>query len=555
MSYLALARKWRPQNFDDIVAQDHIVEILKNAIRLNRVSHAYLFAGPRGIGKTTTARVLAKALNCKESFSPAPCLKCGNCLQIKEGSSLDVLEIDGASNRGIDQIRDLRENVKLKPAQSRFKIYIIDEVHMLTEAAFNALLKTLEEPPEHVKFIFATTQPNKVPVTILSRCQRFDFKPFSITAIKEKLIDILTQEKIDFEPEAVLMIAESAGGSLRDGESLLDQLICVAKGGKLKVDMVKDFLGVIETTVLYDLTQSLIKSDVNKSFTILDRLLSDGRDIPIIIESLLSYFRAVLHYKILCSTDFTVGTIAVDLDKVKEQSGQLSREELIFILELLSELQNRAKIVLSPRVLVEVGLLKICSRSKYQIVFNQFLDNDSKERRSVKERVLPLVKPKLQINTLIKKKVTKTSLSQNDNNFKKNDSELKSNNKALSFQEIEEVWRDVVGDLRDTKLYLASYLEGSKVKSFESDSIVVEVKIDFDFQRELIDENDNRRIIEDSISLKSGRKIRLKYLYSKVITVDNKKRIQEILKNPNIKKISKLFNAKVLKVIPRNDEV
>ncbi len=304
MSYLALARKWRPQSFDDIAAQDHIVEILKNAIKLNRVSHAYLFAGPRGIGKTTTARVLAKALNCQKSTSSDPCLKCSSCIGIKDGSSLDVLEIDGASNRGIDQVRDLRENVKLKPAQSKFKIYIIDEVHMLTEAAFNALLKTLEEPPEHVKFIFATTQPNKVPATILSRCQRFDFKPFSITAIKDKLIDILTQEKIDFEPEAILMIANASAGSLRDGESLLDQLICIAGDNKLKTESVKDFLGLIEITVLDDLVQSLIESNVNDVFIILDNLVSEGKEFSMLVEGLVSYFRIILHYKILGSIDF-----------------------------------------------------------------------------------------------------------------------------------------------------------------------------------------------------------------------------------------------------------
>ncbi len=550
MSYLALARKWRPQNFDDIAAQDHIVEILKNAIKLDRVSHAYLFAGPRGIGKTTTARVLAKALNCKESLSPNPCLKCSNCLQIKEGSSLDVLEVDGASNRGIDQIRDLRENVKLKPAQSRFKIYIIDEVHMLTEAAFNALLKTLEEPPEHVKFIFATTQPNKVPVTILSRCQRFDFKPFSVAAIKEKLISILTQEQIGFEPETVLMIAGSSGGSLRDGESLLDQLICIAKGEKLKIETVKNFLGVIETTVLYNLAQSLIESEVNKSFTILDRLLSEGREIPVIIESLLSYFRAVLHCKILDSIDFTTGIMVLDLDKIRMQSGQLSKEELIFILELLSELQNKAKFASSPRVLVEVSFLKICDRSKYQIVFNQVLDGDLKEKQ-----VLSSIDSKSRVNISGKKKVIKTPSSYNDNNFKNIDSKSGDNSKTLSSQEIEGLWKEVVKELKDTRLYLASYLEYSKVKSFDSDNLVVEVEIDSDFQRELIDEKDNRKIIEDAILLKSGKKIRLKFIYNKAIVVDNKKKIQEVLKNPNIKKISKLFNAKILKVIPRNNEV
>jgi DNA polymerase III subunit gamma/tau len=550
LSYLALARKWRPQNFDDIAAQDHIVEILKNAIKLNRVSHAYLFAGPRGIGKTTTARVLAKALNCQKPLLPNPCLKCSNCIQIKDGNSLDVLEIDGASNRGIDQVRDLRENVKLQPAQSNFKIYIIDEVHMLTEAAFNALLKTLEEPPSHVKFIFATTQPNKVPATILSRCQRFDFKPFSTAAIKEKLIDILTQESIDFEPEALGIIAESAGGSLRDGESLLDQLICIAGSKKLKTETVKDFLGLIEADLLYNLVKDLIESNISSAFTALNSLISDGRELTIIIESLISYFRFILHYKILGSAELAFGTIDIDSDKAREQTLQLSKEELVFILDLLGDVQNRVKIAASPRVLVEVALLKICNRSQYEIVLNRVRADDTSKDQAV---TLKGVKDPGSVS--VKKKIVKRSKVESKEEAKEDGLEIERNSQDLNPENLEVLWQELVKNLKDRKLYLASYLKESKFKSFESDILRVEVKIDSDFQRELIEEKDNKVIIEDLIFSKIGRKIRIIFIYEKRAVVDEKKRVENALNNPNVKKITRLFNAKVLKVIPKDNEV
>ena len=224
MSYLVLARKFRPQNFDEVIGQDHITTTLKNAITQNRVAHAYLFTGPRGIGKTSTARILAKALNCQKGPRPVPCDKCPSCEEIMKGSSLDVIEIDGASNRGIEEVRNLRENVKFAPSRGRFKVYIIDEVHMLTQEAFNALLKTLEEPPAHVKFVFATTAPYKVPATILSRCQRFDFKRIPIQAIVDKLKDISSQEKFIATEDALFAIAKASEGSMRDAESILDQL-------------------------------------------------------------------------------------------------------------------------------------------------------------------------------------------------------------------------------------------------------------------------------------------------------------------------------------------
>jgi len=250
MAYISFARKYRPQTFDEIIGQEHTCRTLKNAIKSGRVSHAYLFTGSRGIGKTSTARILAKALNCQNPTNYNPCNRCQNCIEITEGRSLDVSEIDGASNRGIDQIRDLRENVKYPPANSRYRIFIIDEVHMLTKEAFNALLKTLEEPPPHVVFIFATTEPMKVPPTILSRCQRFDFHRIPVLKIVEQLKKIANSEKVNVSDDILLLIAKKADGSLRDAESLFDQVVAFSEESP-KIDEVQKLLGIIDSSYFF----------------------------------------------------------------------------------------------------------------------------------------------------------------------------------------------------------------------------------------------------------------------------------------------------------------
>ena len=260
MSYIVFARKYRPQNFDDIEGQSHITTTLKNAISQGRVAHAYLFAGPRGVGKTTTARILAKALNCEKGPTVKPCNSCRLCEEITQGSSLDILEIDGASNRGIDEIRNLRENVKFAPSKGSFKIYIIDEVHMLTSEAFNALLKTLEEPPKHVKFIFATTQVYKVPPTILSRCQRFDFRRISAKDIFKNLKMIIKAEKLSVDDDVLSLIAKCSDGSLRDGQVILDQIVSSVKG-KVSLSEVSKMLGVIDEEVISGLAGALLEKN------------------------------------------------------------------------------------------------------------------------------------------------------------------------------------------------------------------------------------------------------------------------------------------------------
>jgi len=298
--YVSLYRQWRPQNFDEFVGQEHIVRTLTHALEQGRTTHAYLFCGPRGTGKTTTARILAKALNCHDRKGAKPCGKCSSCQQITDGNSLDVFEIDGASNRGIDEIRNLLEKVHFAPGEGRFKIYIIDEVHMLTNEAFNALLKTLEEPPGHVVFIFATTEAHKLPATIISRCQRFDFRRFSLSEITDSLEKMIASENRTAEPAALAIIAEHADGGMRDAQSLLDQCL-VFSSGILKASDVQEVLGIIDRRTYIDLGQFLVARDMQAAFVQIEQLNAMGKDLQQFARGAVSFFRDLLFFQTLKS--------------------------------------------------------------------------------------------------------------------------------------------------------------------------------------------------------------------------------------------------------------
>jgi len=301
MSYLVIARKWRPQNFTDIAGQEHITRTLQNAIRSDRIAHAYLFTGVRGVGKTTAARILAKALNCERGPTPDPCNECTLCQEISQGSSIDVLEIDGASNRGIDEIRQIIENVRYQPAHGRFKIYIIDEVHQVTKDAFNALLKTLEEPPPSVKFILATTEPHRLPATILSRCQRYDFRRINLREIVQRLAAIAKSEELDITDEALLLLAREADGSMRDAQSLLEQVLAMAepaerKDKKAQVNeaLLQEVLGLAERRTLYEISAAVIGGDARRCVELVAQAVAQGRDVNRLSRDLVEHFRNLL---------------------------------------------------------------------------------------------------------------------------------------------------------------------------------------------------------------------------------------------------------------------
>ena len=360
MSYQVTARKWRPQTFAELVGQEHVARTLQNALRQDRIAHAYLFSGTRGVGKTTTARVLAKALNCEQGPLPEPCNQCSSCQAVTIGSSLDVLEIDGASNRGIDEIRDLREKIRYAPTRSRYKIYIIDEVHMLTEHAFNALLKTLEEPPPQVVFIFATTEPQKVPVTILSRCQRFDFHKVASTEIASSLGKIAAQERIHISHEVLYRIARRAEGSLRDAQTLFDQVVAFY-GAEIPDEDLGQFLGPAGEDQTLALLAAILAHDTRLVLELLAQMLRQGYDTRELCRYLLELVRDVIVTKVAPQGHGLLDRSPTELECLQKFGAQTGLEELHTLFELLTTTEMRVRDSAQPIWMLEVSLLKLAS--------------------------------------------------------------------------------------------------------------------------------------------------------------------------------------------------
>jgi len=360
MSYLVLARKWRPQRFEEVVGQHHITKTLQNAISQKRVAHAFLFTGARGVGKTSTARILAKALNCEKGPQISPCDQCTNCQEITHGISMDVSEIDRASNRGIDEIRELRENVRYTPAKSRYKIYIIDEVHMLTREAFNALLKTLEEPPTHIIFIFATTEPHKVPATILSRCQRYDFKRIPFREVTGSLKRIVEEEKIQISQRGLHSIARESEGSLRDAQSLLDQVI--AYGGKtIRDEDIVEVLGLIDHKVLSDTIEALARRDVERCLEVIEHVYHFGYDLQHFCRELLQYLRNLILIKVSQHPEGLMELPEEELELLKEQAGKFQFDQLNYLFSLLLKGEQEIAQSIFPRTMLEITLIRMAT--------------------------------------------------------------------------------------------------------------------------------------------------------------------------------------------------
>ncbi|MBB6024337.1 DNA polymerase-3 subunit gamma/tau [Paenibacillus sp. JGP012] len=359
MEHIALYRAWRPQSFQDMVGQQHIIQTLQNAIREQRTSHAYLFSGPRGTGKTSAAKILAKAVNCERGPATEPCNECEACRRITSGAVMDVQEIDAASNRGVEEIRDLREKVKYAPTEVRQKVYIIDEVHMLTTEAFNALLKTLEEPPPHVMFILATTEPHRLPATIISRCQRFDFRRVSLEEQTARLALICEQEGMEADHDALQYIARLSDGGMRDALSVLDQISSFTDG-RVTYQQVMDMTGGIASEQFAKLAASLLKGDVGHILQMIEGFMHEGKSADKCMENLLYYFRDLLMIKMVPDADKLTDRV-LNPESFRDMAESFTKEQLFQMIDTLNRYQSEMKYAVQPQTLFEVALLKLCS--------------------------------------------------------------------------------------------------------------------------------------------------------------------------------------------------
>ena len=512
ISYLVLARKWRPQVFEEVVGQKHITQALQNGISQQRVAHAFLFTGARGVGKTSTARILAKALNCEKGSQINPCNQCANCQEVTHGTSIDVIEIDGASNRGIDEIRELRENVRYTPAKSRYKIYIIDEVHMLTKEAFNALLKTLEEPPPHIIFMFATTEPHKIPATILSRCQRYDFKRIPFREIVGSLKRIVEEEGIQISQRGLLSIAQESEGSLRDAESLLDQVIAYA-GREIRDEDIVEVLGLIDRKILSDTIEAIADRDVERCMEAVEQVYHFGYDLQHFCRELLQYLRHLILIKLSQHPERLMELPEEELELLKKQAEKFQFDQLNHLFSLLLKGEQEIAQSAFPRTMLEVALIRMATlgpilpvdemMKRLDVLENRVLLKGETEKRisSAPEKVVRSEPEQDKEKNKRNEGVFVENLGQPNEekaakkNEESNDSKIEEELSHVSSRIWEETWKGLVDFTRAKNPILGSFLALGNLVHLSDEKI--EIGFDKDsFHYERMLERENRSQLE-----------------------------------------------------------
>ena len=537
----ALYRVYRPKTFEDVVGQEHIVKTLKNQIKNNNIGHAYLFSGTRGTGKTSTAKIFARAVNCLNPINEEPCNECEICIDTLNDNIMDIVEIDAASNNSVDDIRELRESVKYTPSKAKYKVYIIDEVHMLSQGAFNALLKTLEEPPSYVIFILATTEPHKIPATILSRCQRFDFKRVSSKDIADRMSYICEKENIQAEDKALSLIARNSQGALRDALSILDQ--CMSFGNdKIEYNDVIELLGTVNIDELFQLSQSIIDEDTKKSLQILNEFIIWGKDIRNLINDLIDHFRNLMVCKVSKDLDEIISLPEESIERLKEQSKTININDLIRILNILSETQDSMKSSSNTRILAEVTMMKIAQpmfdESKEALI--KRIENLEKIIESGNIKVVT-VQNESEINTVPQRvQVDEPQERKEDIVYE----EVKSEDVKL----VESSWKKVIQKIKeDKKLSIAALLR--EVSSFNvKDNILYLIFNDnFSFARSRLNSKETIDYIESIIREILNRSFNIQiYLKSEVTSLNLQEEVTKVDKGLDI--LEDIVNKDILEI-------
>jgi DNA polymerase-3 subunit gamma/tau len=537
MSYLVFARKWRPRDFDEVVGQEHITKTLKSAILANKIAHAYIFAGPQGVGKTSCARILAKALNCEKGPTAKPCGSCPACNEINEGQSLDVIEIDGASNRGIDEIRTLRENVKFAPLRGKNKIYIIDEVHMLTPEAFNALLKTLEEPPAFVKFIFATTQPQKVLPTILSRCQRFDFTRILNIRIIEKLKDICSQEKISIGDDVLFAIAKASDGSLRDAESILDQLISFSQKD-VTLDDVVLVLGVIEQQAFLDFVDNFIAGEAGRAIELIAEVATRGKDLNYFLEGLLEHYRNLMVIKVVKSEAGALVDLPKDvLAKIVEQARQITISDILLSINQIFAAQDMAKKLNSPRIPLEILAVKLSSMGEKKLLAEPAGEAEP-NKVSLEQKKPSYTETKKPFSILKEEKgVADNSLTS-----------FSRETPACTLDDVKSKWDVLISNLSSVKMSVATYLRQATPMKLEHGTLTIGFPKEAVFFKEAMTDRDNLKVLSSGLDVLLTGVLKTEFVISDALNAPALETIETTVeKNPFLKVTLDLFQGKVVK--------
>jgi DNA polymerase-3 subunit gamma/tau len=548
MAYLVLARKWRPQTWEEIVAQQHVTVTLRNAIQHNRLAHAYLFCGPRGVGKTSAARILAKALNCEKGPALIPCNACSSCIEITESRNIDVLEIDGASNRGIEDVRNLRDGVRYAPVSGKYKIYIIDEVHMLTNEAFNALLKTLEEPPQHVLFIFATTQPQKVPATIVSRCQRFDFHRASLKDIVSLLKRISASESIIIDEDALLLIAKKSDGSLRDSQTILDQIVSFATG-PITVSEVNQALGMIDQELYFRASDCIAARDGSGLLGLVESVLMQGTSADEFLSGLVEHFR-----NLLVTSD--AGGAAVlelpeaDKKRYAEAVKQFRIEDILRLMRITTDSLNSLKLGIHPRFILEFAVVKMARMDK-TVTVDDLLSSIAKLKQGAvaepaQEEPLPvpLLAPE---NTIVAEPMDRKVREPEKTPENPSGS---GTHHVVSLKEIQDRWEEFIQEVKLGRVTVGTFLQESAPVGLEGNTVVIGFRLCNGFHIDAILRAES--IMNQALRKVYGRDLRFRCLKGEFAQLESTKalskedQLQKLKEtNPTIDMLSKELGAEL----------
>lgn len=499
MGYTALYREWRPQKFYDIVGQEHITTTVKNQILNDRIAHAYLFCGTRGTGKTTTAKVFAKALNCLDLHEGEPCNKCEMCKKIDEGLAIDVTELDAASNNGVDKIRDIIDDVKYPPQEGRYKVYIMDEVHMLSTGAVNAFLKTLEEPPKNVIFILATTDPQKLPITILSRCQRFDFKRINNNEIIGRLRKIVDDQNALADDKSLGLIARVSDGAMRDALSILDQAISMGNG-VVEYDVLVSMLGLVTNDHLFSLTNSVIQRNIEKSISIIDEVVYAGKDIYLFIKDLISHYRNILMAKVTNNPEEVLDMSEENIALIKEQAAKIRAEEIMRCIRIIQEAESNAKISKQARLYLELAIIKIC-KVEYDTSNEVILSRLNKLEEGLKNGSLKVVSTNYNETNINVKNETVTKSVKQEVRKNINHNVAGNEDSKVTLNDIQRAWKDILERIKARRkmIIYASMVTGKPIEC-KNGILTIEYEDQYKFNKDRLEKPENRAVIQEVLA-------------------------------------------------------